>query len=551
MSTRNGRVAALIAAGLAVTLTSGCGVMTSGLRGVNLPGGADLGDKPYGVTVEFADVVDLVPQSLVKVADVSVGSVRSITLDPKTWHAMVTVDINGDVRLPENAVARVRTTSLLGEKFVQLGAPETGAAGTLADGATIPIDRSGRAVEVEEVFGALSLLLDGGGVGNIKTIATELNKALKGNEPEIRSLLTNLDTLVGALDERKGDITRAHRRASTGSPARSTRPAEARERARQPGAGHQGAVVAARAARRHAAVARPPLRGGDATWSTAAATTSSPTCGCSHPPCRSSPSRGRTCPTRSRCSRSPPVHRRGDRRLRRRLLQPVRAPSTSTSGTLLQNILNNVLPALPGLGLAAGPRAAARTAARRTRLRPSSRCSARCPASGARRTSRPRRRRQRLRNPSRRSRNPLRRPRTRAADWAGSSEAAHDHPHHQAAAARAARRRGRRHRLHRRAVREPRCRRRRHQLPRDDADDAVRRHLHRRRRHLPRCQRRPGRAAHADPDRRRRAARHRHLRAGHPGRGHRAGAQPVGDRRAVRRPAARRGRRRDARRPAR
>ena len=209
MSTRNGRVAALIAAGLAVTLTSGCGVMTSGLRGVNLPGGADLGDKPYGVTVEFADVVDLVPQSLVKVADVSVGSVRSITLDPKTWHAMVTVDINGDVRLPENAVARVRTTSLLGEKFVQLGAPETGAAGTLADGATIPIDRSGRAVEVEEVFGALSLLLDGGGVGNIKTIATELNKALKGNEPEIRSLLTNLDTLVGALDQRKGDITRA------------------------------------------------------------------------------------------------------------------------------------------------------------------------------------------------------------------------------------------------------------------------------------------------------------------------------------------------------
>jgi phospholipid/cholesterol/gamma-HCH transport system substrate-binding protein len=207
--TRHGRVAALVAAGLAVTLASGCGVMTSGLRGVNLPGGADLGDKPYGVTVEFADVVDLVPQSLVKVADVSVGSVRSVTLDPKTWHALVTVDINGDVQLPANAVARVRTTSLLGEKFVQLGAPDSGAAGKLSDGATIPIDRSGRAVEVEEVFGSLSLLLNGGGVGDIKTIATELNKAVKGNEPEIRSLLTNLDTLVKALDSRKGDITRA------------------------------------------------------------------------------------------------------------------------------------------------------------------------------------------------------------------------------------------------------------------------------------------------------------------------------------------------------
>lgn len=207
--TRPVRAAALIAAGLAVTLTSGCGVLTSGLRGVTLPGGADLGDNPYAVTVEFEDVVDLVPQSLVKVSDVSVGSVRTVTLDPATWRAIVTVDINGDVKLPENAVARVRTTSLLGEKFVQLGAPEVGETGTLADGALIPIERSGRAVEVEEVFGALSMLLDGGGVGNIKTIATELNKALKGNEPEIRSLLTNLDTLVGALDERKGDITRA------------------------------------------------------------------------------------------------------------------------------------------------------------------------------------------------------------------------------------------------------------------------------------------------------------------------------------------------------
>ncbi|MGI5127341.1 MCE family protein [Pseudonocardia sp. CA-107938] len=209
MTSLRTRAVALVATGLAITAVSGCGVMSSGLRGVNLPGGADLGPNPYAVTVEFADVVDLVPQSLVKVADVSVGSVRSVTLDPATWHAVVTVDINHDVKLPANAVARVRTTSLLGEKFVQLGLPESGASGTLADGARIPIDRSGRAVEVEEVFGALSMVLDGGGVGNIRTIAVELNKALKGNEPEIRSLLTNLDTLIKALDGRKADITRA------------------------------------------------------------------------------------------------------------------------------------------------------------------------------------------------------------------------------------------------------------------------------------------------------------------------------------------------------
>ena len=98
-------------------------MLSGGLRGVDLPGGADLGDHPYSVTIQFADVVDLVPQSLVKVDDVPVGAVSAIAVDPATWNARVTVDLNGDVRLPANATAKVRTTSLLGEKFVELGAP--------------------------------------------------------------------------------------------------------------------------------------------------------------------------------------------------------------------------------------------------------------------------------------------------------------------------------------------------------------------------------------------------------------------------------------------
>jgi phospholipid/cholesterol/gamma-HCH transport system substrate-binding protein len=190
-----------------VLLASGCGVLSGGLRGVDLPGGADLGDHPYRLVVEFSDVVDLVPQSLVKVNDVPVGAVSDIKVGPN-WTALVTVEVNGDVRLPANAEARVRTTSLLGEKFVELMAPKD-AQGRIADGATIPLARSGRAAEVEEVLGALSMLLNGGGVNQIQTIAKELNKALTGNEPEIKALLADLDNIVGSLDKKKSEITRA------------------------------------------------------------------------------------------------------------------------------------------------------------------------------------------------------------------------------------------------------------------------------------------------------------------------------------------------------
>src|SRR6478735_3217249 len=70
--------------------------------------------------------------------------------------------LRGGTELPDNAVASIRQTSLLGEKFVSLAAPESGASTEpLASGDVIPLERSGRNPEVEEVLGALSLLLNG------------------------------------------------------------------------------------------------------------------------------------------------------------------------------------------------------------------------------------------------------------------------------------------------------------------------------------------------------------------------------------------------------
>jgi phospholipid/cholesterol/gamma-HCH transport system substrate-binding protein len=116
--------------------------------------------------------------------------------------------VNGDVVLPANAGAELRQSSLLGEKFVSLYAPDE-PAGSLEDGAVIPIDRTNRNPEIEEVLGALSLLLNGGGVGQLQNIVREVNAALEGNEPELRSALSNLDTVVGVLDSEKGNIVAA------------------------------------------------------------------------------------------------------------------------------------------------------------------------------------------------------------------------------------------------------------------------------------------------------------------------------------------------------
>jgi len=201
--TRRGMRIAALATSVSM-LAAGCDFSVYELP---LPGGADVGENPYTVTIYFDDVLDLVPQSAVKVDDVTVGKVEDISLQGYT--AEVKVEINRKVKLPDNAVAQIRQTSLLGEKFVSLGPPAVGATGRLENGEEIPLARTGRNPEVEEVLGALSLLLNGGGVGQLKTITVELNKVLAGNESHIRSLLSQLDTFMGQLDENKQDIVRA------------------------------------------------------------------------------------------------------------------------------------------------------------------------------------------------------------------------------------------------------------------------------------------------------------------------------------------------------
>jgi phospholipid/cholesterol/gamma-HCH transport system substrate-binding protein len=193
-----------LATGVALLGVSGC----QGAFDLPLPGGAAQSGDIIRVTAEFADVLDLVPQSSVKVDQVTVGSVEKIELNG--WTARVTMRLPRSVKLPDNAIAQIKQTSLLGEKYIELSPPPaTAPVGTLKDGDNIPLDRTGRNPEVEEVLSAMSLLLNGGGVAQLKVIETELNNAMHGNEPQIRDVIKQLNTFVGGLDAQKADIVRA------------------------------------------------------------------------------------------------------------------------------------------------------------------------------------------------------------------------------------------------------------------------------------------------------------------------------------------------------
>jgi phospholipid/cholesterol/gamma-HCH transport system substrate-binding protein len=194
---------AIVGATASALVLTGCSVYE-----MPLPGGTDVGDQPIEVTAEFRDVLDLVPQTTVKVNDVSVGKITDIDLEGET--AVVTMQLPNDIALPDNAVAEIRQTSLLGEKFVSLSPPETDPSpAALSDGDVIELADTGRNPEVEEVLGALSLVLNGGGVAQLKTIASELNRALEGREDSAKSVFRQTRTLMRQLDDGKADIVTA------------------------------------------------------------------------------------------------------------------------------------------------------------------------------------------------------------------------------------------------------------------------------------------------------------------------------------------------------
>jgi phospholipid/cholesterol/gamma-HCH transport system substrate-binding protein len=202
---RGARAAALLAT--TIVAASGCGF--HGVYSLPLPGAAGTGSHTYTVGVQFADVLDLVPYSAVKVNGATVGHVRSIGV--QGTHAIVSCQLEDKVRLPANAVAHVEQTSVLGEKFVELEAPPEGGIGRLRNGDVVPLARTDTDASVEEVLGALSLLINGGGVGQLHTITHELGTALHGRTGAAHALLSDLNVFVAGLDQQKGAIIRAMR----------------------------------------------------------------------------------------------------------------------------------------------------------------------------------------------------------------------------------------------------------------------------------------------------------------------------------------------------
>lgn len=199
-----GATVSALAAGLVL---SGC-ASWHGANSLPLPGTEGRGPGSYTIQAQLPDVDNIQRNSRVRVGDVTVGSVTKI--ERQGWHALLTMTIDADVQLPANSTATIGQTSLLGSKHIELAAPKAiPGRGHLHAGSMIPLAAGNAYPTTEQTLAAVSVLLNGGGIGQIQDITQALSTAFAGRERDLRGLIDRLDQFITSLNSQIDDIIAA------------------------------------------------------------------------------------------------------------------------------------------------------------------------------------------------------------------------------------------------------------------------------------------------------------------------------------------------------
>lgn len=83
---------------------------------------ADLraGGGGYEVVAKFRKAEGIAVGGDVRIAGVKVGSVTAMSLDPKTYYANVTLSVATEIQVPEDSLAKITSSSLLGESYIAI-----------------------------------------------------------------------------------------------------------------------------------------------------------------------------------------------------------------------------------------------------------------------------------------------------------------------------------------------------------------------------------------------------------------------------------------------
>lgn len=165
---------------------------------------------PYTIRAVFTTATAIYPGDDVRVAGVRVGRIVAIT--PRGTSTELELAVDRDIAVPADARAVIIAQSLVDSRYVQLTPAYRDTGPRLADGATIPLDRTAVPVEWDEIKTQLTRLATdlGPGAGlsssSLGTFIDSAAAAMDGNGDTLRTALTELAGIGRVLADGSGDI---------------------------------------------------------------------------------------------------------------------------------------------------------------------------------------------------------------------------------------------------------------------------------------------------------------------------------------------------------
>lgn len=111
----------------------------------------------YKISANFSKIGGLAIGDPVQISGVKIGQVASVALDPQTYLAKVTMEIDDHVKVPDDSAATISSQSLLGGMV--MGIEPGGSEDMLADGGEIQYTQSPQ--NLEELLGKFIFSMQG------------------------------------------------------------------------------------------------------------------------------------------------------------------------------------------------------------------------------------------------------------------------------------------------------------------------------------------------------------------------------------------------------
>ncbi len=108
-----------------------------------------LGDNTYRLNARFTSASGLREGSTVEVYGIQVGKVGALRIDSQRQMALITLKVDKEIKVYDDAIATIKTSGLIGDKYVKID--PGGAGAVLGPGATIT--ETTAPLDIEELIG--------------------------------------------------------------------------------------------------------------------------------------------------------------------------------------------------------------------------------------------------------------------------------------------------------------------------------------------------------------------------------------------------------------